>query len=239
MVYISEHLKINGIKKKFAISLGKRTGMRFKAADKGTNMFKQSAASIDVEVLFTVWLNLVADLKRSDRANNDIEKMERVRIVFHGWKSDPECIKDPFDDPNFYADCKGDCDDFTAAYDLGQKYESSELGTCVKEPQQIGDTFCNARVAVFGVGLEKQFAFRGFKAETWSMYGPLAGDPPMGSIMLKRIDPGEDRWLPVNVTKVKVYSSIVNLSKMFLQLNTTNFDLTFKQLKTCGEKAAG
>ena len=235
MVYISEHLGINQIKKKFAISLGQRTGMRFKAADKGTNMFKQSAASIDVAVLFTVWLDLIADLKRNGHNNTNIEKMERVRIVFHGWKSDPEFINNPFENPQFYADCKADCDDFTAAYDLGQKYESSEYDRCVKA--QRGET-CNARVAVFGVGLAKIHSFRGFRAETWSMYGPLAGDPPMGSIKLQRIDPNDARWLPVNVTKVKVYSSIVNLSKMFLQLNTTKFDLTFKQLKTFGGKAA-
>ena len=45
-------------------------------------------------------------------------------------------------------------------------------------------------------------------------------------------------YIYIYVTKVKVYSSIVNLSKMFLQLNATKFDLTFKQLKTWGGKAA-
>ena len=104
LVYISKHLDANRIKRDFAKKLGQCVGGHFVPATQGTNMFKQSSVSADVIPLFTVWLALVQDLKHSGHDDTDILQMERVRIVFHGWKSNPKNIIDPFADGEMYAE---------------------------------------------------------------------------------------------------------------------------------------
>lgn len=238
MVYICDHLNANAIKKMFAKKLGDMTRSCFFPADSGTNMFQGSTASVDVVTLFTAWLQVVGQLKNGGQDDTDISKMELLSIVFHGWKSDPRLIDDAFKLEGMYSDCKADCDEFTAAYDIGQKYESSQYeANCLKR-EQAGQTLDSSlvRVPVFAV---PSGSFPGFKSSCWSMFATLCpGEEPMGSIMLQRIS-DNDTLLPINVTRVKVYSSIVNLIKGNLQLTGVKFDdMTYQQLKGHGDKVA-
>ena len=238
MVYICDHLNPNAAKKMFAKQLGDMTRSCFIPADSGTNMFRQSNASVDVEVLFTAWLHVVRHLQQNG-PDTDISKMERLSIVFHGLKSDPELIEDAFKEGrNMYSLCKGDCNEFTAEYDIGQKHESLQYEEdCVKRVQAGGEADSSlVRVPVFGVGASGSFP--GFTPSTWSMFGPLPGEEPMGSIMLQRHS-DDATLLPTNVRRVKVYSSIVNLIKGHLHLTGVKFDdMSYQQLKGHGDKVA-
>ena len=118
MIFISKDWNTNLVKKKFAQTLGTLTGGMFIAAYSGSNVFNQASASVDVEVLFFAWLKVLnelqAQLKKQtnsadDDSNNEILKMQLLRIVFHGWKSDPKCINDPFENDHendIFASCK-------------------------------------------------------------------------------------------------------------------------------------
>jgi hypothetical protein len=116
------------VKKRFAQQLGKDTGGMFIPADSGSNVFKQSHASVDVTVLFNAWLKVVNDIQGNEEDDVDVQisKMKLLRIVFHGWKSEPKCIEDPFDqgdreeENDMYQSCKDDCSEFEVTYDLGQ-----------------------------------------------------------------------------------------------------------------------
>ena len=232
------HLNANDIKKMFAKKLGDMTRSCFFPADSGTNMFQGSTASVDVITLFTAWLQVVEQLKHNGQDDTDISKMELLSIVFHGWKSDPRLIDDAFKLEGMYSDCKADCDEFTAAYDIGQKYESSKYeANCLKR-EQAGQTLDSSlvRVPVFAV---PSGSFPGFKSSCWSMFATLCpGEEPMGSIMLQRHS-DDATLLPTNVTRVKVYSSIVNLIKGYLHLTGVKFDdMTYQQLKGHGDREA-
>ena len=246
MIYIGTTLNSKYVKQKFAKKLGIFTGRIFVSADSGTNVFKQSHASIDVEVLFNAWLEVVNDLQgRGQDDDDEISKMKLLRIIFHGWKSDPKYINDPFDqedesDMDMYKLCKEDCKDFDVAYDLGQKYEYVGLKECMEKSSKEKDIGISMmRVPVFGISGK----FAGFqKAETWSMFGPIAGTDvqSMGSIMLDRTDQHDDTFLPLNVKRVKVYPSIVNLTKAtgFGSVDLQKFNGTFKELKNYGTKVS-
>ncbi len=248
MIYISKHLNPKLVKKTFARRLSKLNGIHFTPAESGTNVFKQSSASVDVKVLFNTWLKVVDKLQarqktvvEDNECDDSISKMKLLRIIYHGWKSDPKCIVDPFEidndnDNDTYEYCKKDCPDFDVSFDIGQKYESVQLNKCIETSRMNDESgFSMLKVPVFAISGN----FSGFKASTWSMFGPIAG-PPMGSIMLERTDPSDVTFLPVNVTRVKVYPSIVNLTKAlgFSSLNLTDkkFTCSFKQLKNHGNK---
>jgi hypothetical protein len=248
LIYISTNLNANHVKKKFAQQLGKDTGGMFIPADSGSNVFKQSHASIDVIVLFNAWLKVVNDIQGRDEddVDNQISKMKLLRIIFHAWKSDPTCIVDPFDqdeqedENDMYQSCVENCSDFDATYDLGQKYEYIGLNECMatsSKDKHLGISLM--RVPVFGISGN----FSGFqKADTWSMFGPIAGTEqrPMGSIIFDRTDHNDDTFLPINVKRVKVYPSIVNLTKAtgFGSLDHDKFKGSFKQLKNKGTKVS-
>jgi len=248
LIYISTNLNANHVKKKFAQQLGKDTGGMFIPADSGSNVFKQSHASIDVIVLFNAWLKVVNDIQGRDEddVDNQISKMKLLRIIFHAWKSDPTCIVDPFDqdqqeeENDMYKSCVENCSDFDVTYDLGQKYEYIGLNECMatsSKDRHLGISLM--RVPVFGISGN----FSGFqKADTWSMFGPIAGTEqrPMGSIIFDRTDHNDDTFLPINVKRVKVYPSIVNLTKAtgFGSLDHDKFKGSFKQLKNKGTKVS-
>lgn len=248
MIFISKDLNTNLVKKQFAQTLGKLTGGMFIAADSGSNVFNQASASVDVEILFYAWLKVLNELQAQlqkqtnsadDDSNNEILKMQLLRIVFHGWKSDPKCINDPFENDHendIFASCKAENPDFDVTFDLGQKYQSEDVEECIKTSRTNDDIGISMiKVPVFGISGK----FPGFKVDTWSMFGPICGTQPMGSIKLDRID-SDDSFLPVNVTRVKVYPSIVNLTKALgfgtLNLTKANFTGSFKQLKRLGNK---
>ena len=147
---------INAVRQEFANKLKQSTGKHFTTAKKGKNIFQQSSASVDVTVLLQAWLDTVGILQQRFQENSaEIQKMRLLRIIYHGWKSQPgeidqfpqaededdssedlweRCMQgnhsiDHYDsDENF---------DFEATFDLAQKYcltEHSELtqDTCVR-----------------------------------------------------------------------------------------------------------
>ena len=240
MVFICDHLNPNAIKKSFAKHLGDMTRSCFIPADSGTNMFKGSTASVDVITLFTAWLHVVEQLEHGGQDDTDISKMKLLSIVFHGWKSDPHFIDDAFKVRRMYSECKQDCEEFTAAYDIGQKHESLQYeANCLKRVQ-AGQTADSSLVRVPVFAVPASGSFPGFTPKpTWSMFATLPpGEEPMGSIMLQRHS-DDATLLPTNVTRVKVYSSIVNLIKGYLHLTGVKFDdMTYQQLKGHGDKVA-
>jgi hypothetical protein len=212
------------MKKMLASILGNLTNASYTAADSGDNVFRQSPASVDVKVLFRAWLNVA---KEFGRVNETVhEKMKLLNIVFHGWKSHPENIIDPFQDSRLYNTCKSQCSEFEVTYDIAQKYEASQIGANTEDTKMV-------KAAVFGIAKD----IPGFSIRTWSMFGPIAGEQPMGSIMLDRTKNSVDTCLPSNVKRIKVYSSIVNLIKSQMKLSgITLKKMTHKKLKYQGDK---
>jgi serine/threonine protein kinase len=94
------------------------------------------------------------------------------------------------------------------------------------------------QIPIFGPGT----TIPGFTANSksvWSMFGPLAGEKPVGSIKLDRTDPQDATLLPKNVKRIKIYPSAVNLTKNIMRLSGVNVrGLTHKRLKYQGEKVA-
>ena len=224
MVYCNP-LSAVAMKKRLASILGKLTNASYTAADSGYNVFRQSPASVDVKVLFKAWLNVTNEFG-SNNTRVD-EKMKLLNIVFHGWKSNPENIIDPFQDGRLYNTCKSQCSEFEVTYDIAQRYEyeANQSGTNTEDTKMV-------KAAVFGIAK----TIPGFRSRTWSMFGPIAGEQPMGSIMLDRTS-SADTCLPNNVSRVKVYSSIVNLIKSQMKLSGVTLDtLTHKKLKYQGDK---
>lgn len=140
-------------------------GQTFHNGKERKNIFQQSSASVDVTVLLQAWLDTVGILQQRFQENYaEIQKMRLLRIIYHGWKSQPgeidqfpqaededdssedlweRCIQsnhiiDQYDsDENF---------DFEATFDLAQKY-------CLTEHSELTQDTCmsHIRVPVFGI----------------------------------------------------------------------------------------
>jgi hypothetical protein len=226
MVYCNP-LHASAMKKSLARILGNLTNASYTAADSGYNVFRQSPASVDVKVLFKAWLNVANEFGSVNETVH--EKMKLLNIVFHGWKSNPENVIDPFQDGRLYNTCKSQCSEFEVTYDIAQRYEVSQIGANTEDTKMV-------KAAVFGIAKN----IPGFSSRTWSMFGPIAGEQPMGSIMLDRTGHrtnSVDTCLPSNVKRVKVYSSIVNLIKSQMKLSGVTLEkMTHKKLKYQGDK---
>lgn len=239
---------INAVRQEFAKNLKQFTSKHFTTAMKGKNIFQQSAASVDVTELLQAWLTTVENLQQKVPDNDaEIQKMKLLRIIFHGWKSQPGEIdqfpqaddEDDNDDEDLFDRCmegnqgnQYDSDencDFEATFDLAQKYsltEHSELtqDTCMS----------HIRVPVFGI----LKPIPGFKAETWSMFGPLPpGNIEMGSIKLDRTGREIDIF-PANVKRVKIYPGCVNFLKHFMNQGLNGKTLSKKRLDAIRKKFA-
>ena len=232
MVYCEESLE-NEMKQFFAEQLGAETFSTFIPSKDSHIVFCQAAASVDVETLFTVWLKVV----RKFRSEGDgISPMELLRIVFHGWKSDPDFIIDPFDEPGMYYQCKQDCAEFTASYDMAHKYVANAHNDILKMAKRDPSGTSKVLIPIFG----PDRTIPGFSVNNksvWSMFGPLAGEKPVGSMKLDRTDPQNARSLPVNFKRIKIYASAVNLTKNIMRLSGVDVrGLTHKRLKYQGKK---
>ena len=222
MVYCNP-LHAVAMKKRLVSTLGNLTNASYTSADSGYNVFRQSPASVDVKVLFKAWLKVASEFGcENERVH---EKMKLLNIVFHGWKSNPENIIDPFQDGRLYNTCKSECSEFEVTYDIARRYEADQGGENTEETKMV-------KAAVFGIAKN----IPGFSGRTWSMFGPIAGEQPMGSIMFDRTN-SVDTCLPQNVKRVKVYSSIVNLIKSRMTLSGVTLNkMTHKKLKYQGDK---
>ena len=236
MVYCEESQE-NEMKQFFAEQLGADTFSTFIPSKDSHSVFCQAAASVDVETLFTVWLKVVRKF-RSEGEEHGISPMELLHIVFHGWKSDPDFIIDPFEKNGMYHACKKDCAEFSASYDIAHKYVAKAHTDILKMAKRDRDGISKVQIPIFG----PEQTIPGFRVDSksvWSMFGPLAGDKPVGSIKLDRTDPQNTTSLPVNVKRIKIYSSAVNLTKNIMGLSGVNVcGLTHKRLKYQGKKVA-
>ena len=220
----------NAIKWKLAETLGKVTNSSYTAADSGFNVFKSAPASADARTLFKAWLEVANNYITTEDEKEDNQKMFFIDIVFHGWKSSPGEIHDPFADETMYSDCKSDSSHFEVKYDIAQKYEAvSKRGLGFEQAEGIK----MVNVPVFGMTNN----LAGFKTSTWSMFGPICGEHPiMGSLKLDR-NGDVETCLPANVTRVKIYSSLVNLIKSKMSLSGVSFkSMTHKKLRYHGDK---
>ena len=234
MVYCEES-QGNEMKQYFAEQLGASTFSTFIPSQDSQNVFSQAAASVDVVTLFTVWLKVVRKF-RSEQGG--ISPMELLRIVFHGWKSDPDFIIDPFDEVGIYHKCKQDCAEFSASYDLAHKYVSNAHTDILGMAKGDSNGISKVKIPIFG----PEHTIPGFTANSksvWSMFGPLAGEKPVGSMKLDRTDPQDATSLPINVKRIKIYPSVVNLMKNIMRLSGVDVrGLTHKRLKYQGKKVA-
>jgi serine/threonine protein kinase len=164
--------------------------------------------------------------------------MELLRIVFHGWKSDPGFIIDPFDEIGMYHKCKQDCAEFSASYDMAHKYVSNAHTDILGMAKRDSNGISKVQIPIFG----PEHTIPGFTANSksvWSMFGPLAGEKPVGSMKLDRTDPENATLLPINVKRIKIYPSVVNLMKNIMRLSGVDVrGLTHKRLKYQGQKVA-
>ena len=111
--------------------------------------------------------------------------------------------------------------DFEATFDLAQKY-------CLTEHSELTQDTCMSHIRVPVFGILKPVP--GFKAETWSMFGPLPpGNIEMGSIKLDRTGSESDIF-PANVKRVKIYPGCVNFLKHFMNQGLNGKTLTKKRL---------
>ena len=119
--------------------------------------------------------------------------------------------------------------DFEATFDLAQKY-------CLTEHSELTQDTCMSHIRVPVFGILKPIP--GFKAETWSMFGPLPpGNIEMGSIKLDRTGSEIDTF-PANVKRVKIYPGCVNFLKHFMNQGLTGMTLTKKRLDAIRKKFA-
>jgi hypothetical protein len=119
--------------------------------------------------------------------------------------------------------------DFEATFDLAQKY-------CLTEHSALTQDTCmsHIRVPVFGI----VGPIPGFKAQTWSMFGPLPpGKIEMGSLKLDRTGAQTDIF-PANVKRVKIYPGCVNFLKHFMNQGLNGKTLTKKRLDAIRKKFA-
>jgi serine/threonine protein kinase len=234
MVYCEESQE-NEMKNFFAEQLGADTFSTFLPSKDSHNVFCQAASSVDVKTLFTVWLKVVQKFRNEE---DGISRMELIRIIFHGWKSDPECIIDPFDEVGMYHKCKQDCAEFSASYDIAHKYVAN-AHTCITKMAKR-DTRGTSKVHIPTFGPDTKIpGFSANNTSVWSMFGPLAGENPVGSMKLDRTDLQNATSLPLNVTRIKIYSSVVNLTKNIMRLSGVDVHgLTHKRLKYQGKKVA-
>ena len=235
---------MNAIRQEFATKLKQSTGKHFTTAKKGKNIFQQSTASVDVTVLLQAWLDTVGILQQRVQENcAEIQKMKLLRIIYHGWKSQPEEIdqfpqtdEDDSDEDlynrcvqgNHIIDSVENCD-FEATFDLAQKY-------CLTEHSELTQDTCMSHIRVPVFGILKPIP--GFTAETWSMFGPLPpGNIEMGSIKLDRTGSEIDIF-PANVKRVKIYPGCVNFLKHFMNQGLNGKTLTKKRLDAIRQKFA-
>jgi hypothetical protein len=240
---------MNAVRQEFATKLKQSTGKHFTTAKKGKNIFQQSTASVDVTVLLQAWLDTVGILQQKVPDNYaEIQKMKLLRIIYHGWKSQPKEI-DQFpqtDEDNSSEDLWNRCMDgngnfqkdqseldencdFEATFDLAQKYAFTQHSILTQDT-----CMSHIRVPVFGM----LKPVPGFKAETWSMFGPLPpGNIEMGSIKLDRTGSEIDIF-PANVKRVKIYPGCVNFLKHFMNQGLNGKTLTKKRLDAIRKKFA-
>jgi hypothetical protein len=84
---------MNAVRQEFATKLKQSTGKHFTTAKKGKSIFQQSSVSVDVTDLLQAWLTTVGNLKQKCPDDDaEIEKMKLLRIIYHGWKSQPKEI---------------------------------------------------------------------------------------------------------------------------------------------------
>jgi hypothetical protein len=182
-------------------------------------MFNTTKGSIDTTILLEEWLQVVETVGRRVRQDNlgeqgEIEKMKLMHIIYHGWKSHPDQIQNGFSKDNLFDTCKKqNLTSFDTSFDLAQQFVTTSQ-------DDLTDADCTSkiRIPVF------QFAetipgFRQTKAVqakcTFGMFGPLTGESKMGSIMMERSDEDET-FFPKNVSRVKIYPSVVNFIKQTL-----------------------
>ena len=235
MVYIGLAKHEKKIKRLYADYLLKRTGRVFKpASTSSTCMFSQAAGSVDTISLMEEWLRVITQHATTSREEelNEVEKMKLVHITYHGWKSQPEEIRNGFTKTldGLYADCRRVQPEFKASFDLAQKY--------IAAPSQMvtaSNCMSTIRIPVFGFATAIP-GFRQTKSDqkhcTFSMFGPLTGESNMGSIMIDRTD-DDITIFPKNVSRVKIYPSVVNFIKQtWAPPRILKRGLTNKQLNT-------
>jgi hypothetical protein len=197
-------------------------------------MFSQAAGSVDTISLMEEWLRVITQHATTSREEelNEVEKMKLVHITYHGWKSQPEEIRNGFTKTldGLYADCRRVQPEFKASFDLAQKY--------IAAPSQMvtaSNCMSTIRIPVFGFATAIP-GFRQTKSDqkhcTFSMFGPLTGESNMGSIMIDRTD-DDITIFPKNVSRVKIYPSVVNFIKQtWAPPRILKRGLTNKQLNT-------
>jgi hypothetical protein len=229
MVYIGIFKRMNAqtIRREYALSLTAATSRIFQAAAKeGSCMFDTVKGSIDTIVLMEKWLTLVQSLETGIRQHGseeeqkkelqETEKMKLVHIVYHGWKSHPDEIQNGFTSEHTFDSCRSrNLTSFHTSFDLAQQFiaDSSE---------GLTDANCTSIIRIPVFQFADNMEIPGFKQNksvqekmTFGMFGPLPGDSKMGSIMMERWD-GDDSIFPKNVSRVKIYPSIVNFIKQAL-----------------------
>jgi hypothetical protein len=143
--------------------------------------------------------------------------MKLVHIVYHGWKSRPEQIQNGFTENRYlFENCKNqNFTSFDTSFDLAQQF--------IANPSEVlTNANCTSiiRIPVFQFANNVEIpGFRQTKSvqgkNTFGMFGPLPGESKMGSIMMERSD-ADDSIFPKNVSRVKIYPSVVNLIKQAL-----------------------
>jgi hypothetical protein len=229
MVYIGIFKSMNTqtIRREYARSLTAATSRFFQAAAKeGSCMFDTVKGSIDTTVLMEKWLTLVQSLETGIRQHGseeeqkkelqESEKMKLVHIVYHGWKSHPDEIQNGFTSEHTFDNCRSrNFTSFHSSFDLAQQFiaDSSE---------GLTDANCTSIIRIPVFQFADNMEIPGFKQKksvqekmTFGMFGPLPGESKMGSIMMERSDE-DDSIFPKNVSRVKIYPSIVNFIKQAL-----------------------
>ena len=222
MVYIGilKSMNAQSIRREYAGYLTAKTGRFFHSTVKdGSCMFDTVKGSIDTTVLMNEWLKLVEWLERQPGPveAQEIAKMKLVHVVYHGWKSRPDQIQNGFTEERYlFENCKNqNFTSFDTSFDLAQQF--------IANPSEVlTDANCTSiiRIPVFQFADNVEIpGFRQTKSvqgkNTFGMFGPLPGESKMGSIMMERSD-ADDSIFPKNVSRVKIYPSVVNLIKQAL-----------------------
>jgi len=224
MVYVGIFKGMNAldIRNAYAGYLTTKTGRFFHpTVNDGSCMFNTVKGSIDTIILMNEWLKLVTWL-HSDVCTPDseeeleIEKMKLMHIIYHGWKSHPDQIQNGFTTENLFDNCrKQNLTSFDTSFDLAQQYiaNSSDVLT---------DANCTSIIRIPVFGFADEMVIPGFrqtksvqKKSTFGMFGPIPGESKMGSIMMERSD-ADASIFPKNVSRVKIYPSVVNFIKQAL-----------------------
>jgi hypothetical protein len=224
MVYVGIFKGMNAldIRNAYAGYLTTKTGRFFHpTVNDGSCMFNTVKGSIDTIILMNEWLKLVTWL-HSDVCTPDSEeeleigKMKLMHIIYHGWKSHPDQIQNGFTTENLFDNCrKQNLTSFDTSFDLAQQYiaNSSDVLT---------DANCTSIIRIPVFGFADEMVIPGFrqtksvqKKSTFGMFGPIPGESKMGSIMMERSD-ADASIFPKNVSRVKIYPSVVNFIKQAL-----------------------